>query len=57
MMFSRKKKNLMKVLGAAAVARRFPLLGLAAVAAGGAYAYYKMRGRSGHHDIMSDDQY
>ena len=52
-MFSRKSKKYMKVLGAAAVLKRFPMLSLAAVAAGGAFAYYKLRGRANRR--MSED--
>lgn len=52
-MLSRKTKKWMKGIGAVAVARRFPLLGIAAAAAGGAYAYYKLRGRRGG---MSSDE-
>jgi predicted phage tail protein len=56
-MFTRKHKNWMQVLGAAAVARRFPLLGIAAAAAGGAFAYYRLRGRSRRNMSMAHDEY
>lgn len=55
-MFSRKQTKWMKMIGAAAILRRHPMLGLAAAAAGGVYAYYKLRGRSSH-DVSEDDTF